>query len=71
MGPSVLPDLRYLGQAEHKAFSNIVLGGILSSGGMASFKDILDQKQVNKLHSYLIEMQRQAYAAQATRVTKH
>jgi quinohemoprotein ethanol dehydrogenase len=64
-GPSVTPDLRKLNPALHKAFNAIVLRGILSQGGMASFADVVTPAEANAIHAYLIDQSWQAYRAQS------
>lgn len=57
IGPmrSNFPDLFNMPLGMHTAFEQIVLGGILANGGMASFADVLDAKGVNDIHAYLID----------------
>ena len=55
----VLSDLRYSSKAVHDSFSKIVLDGVLSKAGMASFSDTLDQADVDAIHSYIISRARQ------------
>ena len=38
----------------HAKFKDIVLGGIYTDKGMASFKDIISDKQAGQIHDYLI-----------------
>jgi quinohemoprotein ethanol dehydrogenase len=47
-------DLRHLDAATHAKFKDIVLGGIYTDKGMASFKDVLSDKQAEQIHDYLI-----------------
>jgi quinohemoprotein ethanol dehydrogenase len=63
-GPSVTPDLRKLTPALHAAFDSIVLKGVLGAAGMERFDDLLSKADVQAIHAYLIDQQRQAYAAQ-------
>jgi len=63
-GPSVTPDLRKLTPAVQAAFDAIVLKGVLGAAGMERFDDLLSEADVHAIHAYLIDQQRQAYAAQ-------
>lgn len=47
-------DLRHMTAETHGKFNDIVLRGIYVDKGMASFADLLDQKQVDAIHAYLI-----------------
>jgi quinohemoprotein ethanol dehydrogenase len=47
-------DLRFMAPETHKAFADIVLGGVRADKGMASFKDLLSPTQVEAIHAYLI-----------------
>src|SRR6478735_411728 len=47
-------DLRHLDAATHARFKDIVLGGLYTDKGMASFKDVLSDKQADQIHAYLI-----------------
>jgi quinohemoprotein ethanol dehydrogenase len=47
-------DLRHLDAATHARFKDIVLGGLYTDKGMASFKDVLTEKQAEQIHAYLI-----------------
>jgi len=49
------PDLWNLPAPQHALFDKIVLEGLLSANGMASFADVLDARQVRAIHSFLIE----------------
>ena len=50
----VLPDLRLMTRETHDAFQAIVLGGIKNDAGMASFADLLDAQDVERIHQYII-----------------
>jgi quinohemoprotein ethanol dehydrogenase len=63
-GPNTTPDLRKLPPPVHAAFDDIVLKGALAARGMESFADLLTPAAVNAIHAYLIDLQRQGYAAQ-------
>jgi quinohemoprotein ethanol dehydrogenase len=47
-------DLRFLNKEAHQDFSEIVLGGKFKDRGMAPFKGVLTQEQVDAVHSYVI-----------------
>jgi quinohemoprotein ethanol dehydrogenase len=47
----------------HAAFDSIVLKGVLGAAGMERFDDLLSKADVQAIHAYLIDQQRQAYAA--------
>ncbi len=47
-------DLRFMSPETHKAFADIVLGGIRADKGMGSFKDLLTPAQADAIHAYLI-----------------
>jgi quinohemoprotein ethanol dehydrogenase len=63
-GPNTTPDLSKLTPALHSAFTDIVLNGALASGGMEKFGDLLSTADVDAIHAYLIDLQRQGYARQ-------
>ncbi len=50
----VVKDLRYMNQATHQVFAEIVLGGIYSGVGMVSFSDVLSTDDADDVHNYLI-----------------
>ncbi len=54
IGGGVIPDLRYLDEVGHKTFLGVILGGMHSEKGMASFKDVLSLKQANQIQAYII-----------------
>jgi len=49
-----LKDLRYMTPETHEEFRAIVLDGTRTAQGMASFRGLLDEKQVDAIHAYLI-----------------
>jgi quinohemoprotein ethanol dehydrogenase len=55
------PDLTRLPDATHKAFKDIVWGGLLAKNGMASFRNTLSEKDVEAIHQYLIQAQQDSY----------
>jgi quinohemoprotein ethanol dehydrogenase len=50
----VIPDLRMMSSAKHELFEQIVVGGILSGTGMASFADVLSPKDAEMIRQYVI-----------------
>ena len=54
IGGGVIPDLRYLDEVGHKTFLGVILGGMHSEKGMASFKDVLSFEQANQIQAYII-----------------
>ena len=48
----------------HAEFNDIVLGGIRKDLGMASFKDLLSQPDVDAVHAYLIARANEDWADQ-------
>jgi quinohemoprotein ethanol dehydrogenase len=64
LGPSSTPDLRKLNDGLHVSFKDIVLKGALAPAGMERFNDLLNEKDVDNVHAYLIEQSWIAYRAQ-------
>ena len=56
------PDLSKLPEAKHLLFNDILLKGILSQNGMASFSNSLSEKDVEAVHHFLIMKQKEVYA---------
>ncbi|WP_116365722.1 PQQ-dependent dehydrogenase, methanol/ethanol family [Parahaliea mediterranea] len=54
MSADIIPDLRYLTPQEHEDFLPIVFG-IRANKGMPPFGGILEPKQVESIHQYVIE----------------
>ncbi len=54
IGGGVIPDLRYLDEVGHQTFLGVILGGMHSEKGMASFKDVLSLEQANQIQAYII-----------------
>jgi quinohemoprotein ethanol dehydrogenase len=50
----VVPDLRLMPSGKHDLFKEIVLDGILAANGMASFADLVDEGDVNRIHAYVV-----------------
>jgi mono/diheme cytochrome c family protein len=51
----MIPDLRYASREVHQSWGDIVLGGTRAAKGMASFADVLSQKESDAIHAYVIE----------------
>ena len=49
-----IPDLRLMSAETHGTFEAIVLGGTLNDNGMASFADVLDAADADRIHQYVI-----------------
>ena len=64
---NVTPDLRKLRPEFHAQFNNIVLGGMFGAKGMEKFDDLLTPADVDAIHAYLIDLQRQGYEEQKKR----
>jgi quinohemoprotein ethanol dehydrogenase len=63
-GPGVTPDLSRLPREIHGMFNDIVLKGALAGSGMAPMGDMVSKYDVEAIHAYLIDQQRQGYEAQ-------
>jgi len=63
-GPGVAPDLSRLPPEIHPLFNQIVLEGLLAPAGMAPLNDLVSKDDVEAIHAYLIDQQRQGYEAQ-------
>jgi len=55
------PDLSKLTPAKHMVFNDILLKGILSQNGMASFSNSLSEEDVEAIHHYLLKQQTESY----------
>ncbi|MGN6515399.1 MAG: PQQ-dependent dehydrogenase, methanol/ethanol family [Rhizomicrobium sp.] len=55
-----VPDLRLMSKGTWASFDDIVLGGALADGGMASFKDVLTPDDAHAIKAYILD---QAHAA--------
>jgi quinohemoprotein ethanol dehydrogenase len=64
--PGLTPDLRNLPLAIHESFKDIVLKGTLAPAGMEKFDDLLSEAEVEAIHAYLIDQQKQLFEAQRT-----
>ncbi len=58
------PDLSKLTEAKHQFFNDIVLKGILSQNGMASFSNSLSEDDVDAIHHFLLSTQTDLYSKQ-------
>ena len=68
----VVPDLRASQPEIYAQFNDIVLGGALADGGMASFKDILSKDDVEAIKAYVLDEAHKAWDAKhKTGETKH
>jgi len=61
---SPVPDLRRMTTQTHGAFKDIVLRGALQPRGMPRWDDLLSDQDVERIHDYLISVQRTAFADQ-------
>jgi quinohemoprotein ethanol dehydrogenase len=50
-----------LPEAKHLLFNDIVLKGILSQNGMASFSNSLSETDAEAIHSFLLKKQTELY----------
>ena len=50
----ILPDLRMMGDGKHQIFAEIVRGGVLAAGGMASFADVVSAQDTENIRQYII-----------------
>ncbi len=64
LGENVTPDLRRLNAGLHAAFKDIVLHGLVAPTGMEGFGDLLNERDVDDIHAYLIDQSWIAYRAQ-------
>ena len=54
---SQYPNLAKLNPSTHNIFQDIVLKGVFSQNGMASFADVLNEREVTAIQHYLIKQQ--------------
>ncbi|MDA1076900.1 MAG: PQQ-dependent dehydrogenase, methanol/ethanol family, partial [Proteobacteria bacterium] len=57
-------DLRYINNATHGIFKEIVLGGVYSGIGMVSFSNVLTETDADDIHAYLISTSNQVWEQQ-------
>ena len=55
------PDLSMMNKGTHELFSQIVLEGLYSNNGMASFANSLSKEEVKSIHHFLIMQQKGLY----------
>ncbi|MEH6592620.1 MAG: PQQ-dependent dehydrogenase, methanol/ethanol family [Halioglobus sp.] len=55
VGGHVTPDLRAINEETHKNWQAIVLGGMHWQQGMVGFSKVLDEKEAEAIHQYVIE----------------
>ncbi|GAB1262886.1 PQQ-dependent dehydrogenase, methanol/ethanol family [Aurantivibrio plasticivorans] len=53
-GGGVIADLRFMGEAKHAMFNDIVLGGVFSDLGMVSFADVMDENDTAAIQAYVL-----------------
>jgi quinohemoprotein ethanol dehydrogenase len=58
------PDLRRMSPQTHASFNDIVLEGLLKSGGMPAWGDVLKVDDAEAIHAYLIDLAQSAYDGQ-------
>jgi len=63
-GPGVTPDLSRLPPEVHAMFADIVLKGALAPLGMAPLNDLVSKDDVEAIHAYLLDQEKQGYDAQ-------
>jgi len=51
-----IADLRYMDSYTHENFKEIVLNGLYEENGMKGFSDILNEKNVFEVHSYIVDL---------------
>ncbi|HXL99454.1 MAG TPA: c-type cytochrome, partial [Rhizomicrobium sp.] len=56
-----VPDLRLVDTGIWNQFDDIVLGGALADGGMASFKDVLSKDDVAAIKAYVLQQSHLAW----------
>ncbi len=67
VGDGSIPDLRYLEPVWHENFEAVVLKGLMEKAGMPRFDEVLDEKQVKKVHAYVIERAHEDHALRQER----
>jgi mono/diheme cytochrome c family protein len=55
VGGGVVPDLRLMSAQSHEQFYAIMLGGLHSERGMVSFAAVLDAKDAEAIHAYIVD----------------
>ena len=59
----VIPDLRLMSAGRHDLFNKIVMDGILAPNGMASFSDLIDAGDTERIHAYVVSRANEDKAA--------
>src|SRR5690606_4038476 len=62
---SAYPDLFRMPAQTHTAFQDIVHGGLLAAGGMASFADVLSREDVADIQAFLVQGQAALFSQEA------
>jgi mono/diheme cytochrome c family protein len=57
----MIPDLRYMSADTHAHFADIVVRGARASKGMASFADVLNEKDAAAIHAYIVKQGQSAH----------
>tara|TARA_B100000405_G_C16415271_1_gene312027 strand:+ start:65 stop:358 length:294 start_codon:yes stop_codon:yes gene_type:complete len=60
----VVKDLRYVTEATHGIFDDIVLRGVYSGVGMVSFGDVLNEDDSRDIQSYVLQAANETWDAQ-------
>ena len=66
---SLHPDLAKMTMGTHQIFNDILIKGVFSSVGMASFDNSLSEQDVDAIHQYLIRQQKDLYQEQVNERT--
>ncbi len=61
---SQYPNLAMMEESTHNIFKNIVLDGAYAQNGMASFKDVLNESDVDAIYQYITSLQFDIYEDQ-------
>jgi quinohemoprotein ethanol dehydrogenase len=69
-GRGLLPDLRRMSPATHALFYDIVLRGAYLPKGMARWDDVLQQRDAEAIHAYLLDQSWAAYRGAPGAATK-
>jgi quinohemoprotein ethanol dehydrogenase len=62
----VIKDLRLMQPETHQIYKEIVLGGVYAEKGMASFSDLLEEKDIELIRAYIISRANEDREAAAT-----
>jgi len=58
-------DLRYMTAGTHEIFNDIVLDGVMSELGMASFADQISEEDSDAIHAFIIARAHEDWAARS------